>query len=258
MRSPEESTATHSPLHYFPALTPSKLGKHRICMHSKHISNLGRSCFHFLAFVLFLSRILCAQQPSQKPSSLPDAPNPATPKNFFARWAHFYRNDWFPPSATSPAPATSTPPRRGLPSPLDSPPFPNSDWSYGGSPVIGEPDTNTYPLMTAINNATSRSKLYGWLDPSVNFSTSTHTNAPEANDVYSNRLELNQLVLYAERLPNSVQRDHVDWGYHFTALFGTDYRFTTGKGYGSGQWVIDHHQYGFDPTLEYLDIYIPH
>ncbi len=47
------------------------------------------------------------------------------------------------------------------------------------------------------------------------------------------------------------------WGYHLTALFGTDYRYTTAKGYWNGQWVNDHHQYGFDPTLEYVDVYIP-
>ena len=40
-----------------------------------------------------------------------------------------------------------------MPSPLDSPPLPSSDWSYGGSPDIGAPDTNSYPLMTAINEA---------------------------------------------------------------------------------------------------------
>jgi len=123
--------------------------------------------------------------------------------------------------------------------------------------VIGEPDTNSYPLMTAINQAKSRSKIYGWVEPTLNFSTSTNSNAPEANDVYSNRFEMNQLVLYAERLPDSVQRDHVDWGYHLTALYGTDYRYTTGKGYLSGQLLDDHHQYGFDPTLEYVDVYIP-
>jgi hypothetical protein len=111
--------------------------------------------------------------------------------------------------------------------------------------------------MTAINGAKSRSKLYGWIDPTLNFSTSSQSNAPEANDVYANRVEMNQIILYAERLPDSVQRDHVDWGYHLTALYGTDYRFTTGKGYWSGPWVNDHRQYGFDPTLEYLDIYIP-
>lgn len=123
--------------------------------------------------------------------------------------------------------------------------------------MIGEPDSNSYPLMTAINGAENRTKLYGWIEPSLNYSTSLQTNAPEENDVYSNRLELDQFVLYAERLPDSVQRDHVDWGYHLTALFGTDYRFTTGKGYWNSPWVNDHRQYGFDPTLEYIDIYIP-
>jgi hypothetical protein len=42
-----------------------------------------------------------------------------------------------------------------LPSPLDSPPLPSSDWGYGGSPDIGAPDGNSYPLMTAVNGAKS-------------------------------------------------------------------------------------------------------
>jgi hypothetical protein len=165
----------------------------------------------------------CAVARGQEPNhELPDSPQPkARSKGFFGRWAEFYLKDWSGATASSPAPA-----RRGPPSPLDSPPFPNSDWSYGGSPVIGEPDTNSYPLMTAINGASSRTKIYGWIDPTLNFSTSTHSNSPEANDLYSNRLELNQIVLYVERLPDSVQRDHVNWGYHLTALYGTDYRFT--------------------------------
>jgi len=111
--------------------------------------------------------------------------------------------------------------------------------------------------MTALNGARSRTKLYGWIDPSLNFSTSSIRNEPEANDVYPNRFELNQFVLYAERLPDSVQQDRIDWGYHLTALYGTDYRFTTGKGYWSSPWIKDHRQYGFDPTLEYVDLYLP-
>jgi Putative beta-barrel porin-2, OmpL-like. bbp2 len=205
--------------------------------------------------VVFLSGNPAAgQQGDEGVHPVADAPkaSAAETKGFFARWAGFYRQDWWGTAASSAAPE-----RRGLPSPLDSPPFPNSDWSYGGSPVIGEPDTNSYPLMTAINGARSRTKLYGWIDPTLNFSTSSHSNAPEANDDYSNRLEMNQVVLYAERLPDSVQRDHVDWGYHLTALYGTDYHFTIGKGYLSGQLLNDHHEYGFDPTLEYVDVYIP-
>ncbi len=220
-------------------------------------NNNFRLCQFFLLFALvaFLPSSLClAQQTHKEVSPLPDAPKPSIPKTkgFFARWAEFYRRDWSGTTASSSSPA-----RRGVPSPLDSPPFPNADWSYGGSPVIGEPDTNSYPLMTAINQASSRTKLYGWVDPTLNFSTSAHLNDPEANDVYSNRFEMNQLVLYVERLPDSVQRDHIDWGFHLTALYGADYRFTIAKGYLSGQLLNDHNQYGFDPALEYAELYVP-
>ena len=73
--------------------------------------------------------------------------------------------------------------------------------------------------MTAWNKSNNRSKVYGWVEPTVNFSTSTHSNAPLANDAYSNRLEINQIIVYVERLPDSVQREHVDVGYHLTAFY---------------------------------------
>ena len=183
------------------------------------------------------------------------SPLPQSGAGFFSRLGAAYRADWHPDPNTS---AVEAPARRGLPSPLSSPPFPSADWSYGGSPVIGEPDTNTYPVMTALNGAKSRTKLYGWFEPSVNGSTSRDSNSPELNDVYSNRLELAQFVIYVERLPDSVQRDHVDWGFHLTSLVGSDYRFTTGKGYFSSQYIDHQNLYGFDPSLEYVDLYLPH
>ena len=218
------------------------------------ISQHSATLFAFICVALLWGVVSEGQQANPEKYPLPDSSklNKTELKGFFARWAEFYRQDWWGTAASSPAP-----PRRGLPSPLDSPPYPNADWSYGGSPVIGEPDTNSYPLVTAINQAKSRTKLYGWFEPTLNFSTSAHRNEPEANDAYSNRLEMNQFVLYAERLPESVQRDHLDWGYHLTALVGTDYRFTMGKGYFSGQLLSDHRQYGFDPALEYVDLYFP-
>jgi hypothetical protein len=223
-------------------------------MRSKKLSGHFQCVFLSLLYVIVLRCDFSSAQQNGQTTPPPATPETAVPdtKGFFARWAEFYRDDWSGTAASSTAS-----PRRGLPSPLDSPPFPNSDWSYGGSPVIGEPDTNSYPLMTAINQARSRTKIYGWIDPTLNFSTSTQRNAPEANDVYSNRFEMNQAVLYAERLPDSVQRDHVDLGYHLTALYGTDYRYTLAKGYFSGPWLNKQRQYGFDPTLEYIDVYIP-
>ena len=178
---------------------------------------------------------------------------------FVKRLYKAYADDW---SGTA---TSGTPPaRRGLPSPLNSPPFPNSDWSYGGSPDIGAPDTNVPPLMEAIYGGAngkawedSRVKIYGWLESSFNLSTSHQSNSPSAYDIYANRIELDQAVLYIERIPDSVQTDHVDWGFHISSLFGTSYRFTANKGYFSQQLLEQNREYGFDPVLEYFDLYIP-
>jgi hypothetical protein len=178
---------------------------------------------------------------------------------FLKRLSQAYIKDWQGAGGSGPAP-----PSRTLPSPLNSPPFPNSDWSYGGSPEIGAPDTNVPPLMEALYGGTngkaweqSRVKIYGWLEGSVNLSTSHDSNYPATYDIYANRPELDQAVLYVERLPDSVQTGHFDWGFHVSGLFGTSYRFTTSLGYLSGQLLDSHREYGFDPVLEYVDLYIP-
>jgi hypothetical protein len=172
--------------------------------------------------------------------------------NFFQRLVQFYQQDW---AGTNPS--TPLPPKRGLPAPLDSPPFPSSDWIYGGAPDIGAPDGNTYPLMSALHLENSRVKVYGWVATSINFSTSGKINFPVSYDIFPNKIELNQAVIYIERLPDTVQNDHFDWGFHLTAFEGIDYRFTTAKGYFSQQLLKFNRQYGFDPVLEYLDLYFP-
>lgn len=172
--------------------------------------------------------------------------------NFFERLGAFYKADW-----TGHLPSSSTPDRRMLDAPLDSPPFPSSEWGYGGSSPIGVPDGNVYPLMTALKKENSRTKVYGWFAASVNASTSSTTNYPVAYDIFPNRLELNQAVIYIERLPDTVQKGHFDWGYHLTAFFGIDYRFTTAKDYLSQQLLQKNRRYGFDPVVEYLDLYFP-
>src|SRR5271163_4734772 len=142
-------------------------------LHQRDVRPRKHRCFRpLLLCIVFLSAAILAAQQSDanQTTPAPESPKSETKaeKNFFARWAHFYRDDWFASAASTPA-SSPSPARRGLPSPLESPPFPNSDWSYGGSPVIGEPDSNSYPLMTAINQARSRTKLYGWIDPTLNF-----------------------------------------------------------------------------------------
>jgi hypothetical protein len=192
------------------------------------------------------------QPPQLEQSSFDDSLSNKLKGNFLKRLLEFYRKDW-----KEQAQSGSEPARRIPPAPLDSPPFPSADWNYGGAPVIGAPDTNVYPLMQALNGGRSKIKVYGWVEPSMNVSTSKHTLFPLGYNIFANRVELDQAVLYIERLPDTVQTNHVDWGFHLTGFYGVDYRFTTAKGWLSQQLLKNNHQYGFDPMLEYADLYVP-
>jgi Putative beta-barrel porin-2, OmpL-like. bbp2 len=191
-------------------------------------------------------------------SSSPSATADRASGNFFQRLGAAYREDWAPSQ-----PAGDSPARRGFDGPLNSPPFPSSDYSVGGSPTIGAPDTQTYPLMQAINGNRGRVKVYGWLNGGFNVSTSNKgdgANSPAAYYYDPNRVTADQQVLYIERLPDTVQAEyqHVDWGFRIAQLYGQDYRYTTAKGYFSQQLLARNHQNGYDPVMFYFDLYIPH
>jgi hypothetical protein len=194
---------------------------------------------------------------AQAQSPIPDAPPPASTNkpNFFHRLTNIYSSDWFPDPN---APASPAPERRGLPSPLNSPPIPFSDWPYGGAPTLGEPDTSTYPLSSAIGLDRTRYRIYGWIEPSVNFSTSTDSNGPVADNIYPNSVVLDRIAFIAERLPHTVQRDHIDWGFHITNIFGTDYRFNLERGALTGQFTEHNNLYGYETPFDYFDLYLPH
>ena len=192
------------------------------------------------------------KQDARTPES---TPNPVS-GNFFHRLGAAYHDDWFPTGNPAPSPA-----RRGFDGPLDSPPFPGSDYSVGGTPTIGAPDTSSYMLMQAINENKSRIKVYGWFNGGFNVSTSNKgdgANSPAAYYYNPNRITPDQQVLYIERLPDTVQRDHVDYGFRVAQLWGQDYRYTTSKGIFSQQLLARNHEYGYDPVMFYFDLYIPH
>ncbi|HEU0177160.1 MAG TPA: outer membrane beta-barrel protein, partial [Blastocatellia bacterium] len=69
--------------------------------------------------------------------------------------------------------------------------------------------------------------------------------------------QLDQGILRFERLPDTVQTDHVDWGFRLTGLYGIDYRWTTAKGWFSGQLLARNQLYGADPVEAYGLIYVP-
>lgn len=147
---------------------------------------------------------------------------------------------------------------RALASPLSSPPFPGSDWL--GSPIIGAPaDAPDYALQKALGmaNNKSRIKIYGWIDPSVNLSTSKNSNIPMSYAIVPNKVELDQIVLRIERQPNTVQTDHFDWGFRLSNVYGIDYRYTTSEGIFSNQLLKKNNLYGYDPVEAYGMLYFP-
>jgi hypothetical protein len=158
---------------------------------------------------------------------------------------------------------TPEPPRRALPAPLPSPPMPGGDWQ--GYPLIGiPPDSSAFPLMKAIYGGPwgdeikeSRVNVYGWVNASGNWSTAKNSNTPDSYWIVPNRYELDQFVFRVERQVDSVQTDHIDWGFRSTALYGIDYRYMTAGGWFSDQLLRHNALYGWDPTEQYLDLYVP-
>jgi hypothetical protein len=156
-------------------------------------------------------------------------------------------------------------PRRALPSPWSSPPFPGSE--YQGYPIIGVPPPDTvYPFMKAVYGANtpltdaikdSRIMFSGWVTSSGNWSTAKQSNVPASYWIVPNRYELDQLVFKLERYPDTVQTDHIDYGFRFVALYGLDYRYTTAGGWGSDQLLEHNLLYGWDPTEVYVNFYVP-
>jgi hypothetical protein len=181
---------------------------------------------------------------------------------FFKRFIEAYANDWKGTTPSGPEPAY-----RGYPAPVSGPPFPFSAWPIGGTVWIGQPWTQSAPLMQAIWSGShgdwwkrSGIQIYGWLNAGVNVSTSQksgYSSYPEAYAERGNTPELDQEVLYIEREPDTVQTDHVDWGFRIAGLYGLDYRFTTAKGYFSNQLLGKNQENGFDLPMAYFDLYVP-
>jgi len=192
-----------------------------------------------------------------------NTPSPAqSAGGFFHRFFQAYATDWKGGAAPGPDPKF-----RGYPPPVSGPPFPFSIWPYGGSVTIGYPFTQAGPLMTAIWGGKhgdwwkkSGIQIYGWLNGGFNTSTSKqggYSTYPEAYAERGNSVQLDQEVLYIERQPNTVQTDHIDWGFRISPLYGLDYRFTTAKGYWSHQLLGKNQENGFDVPMAYFDLYVP-
>jgi hypothetical protein len=156
------------------------------------------------------------------------------------------------------------PERRGMPSPWSSPPFPGSE--YQGYPLVGisHPEEGQYPFMQALYSGPwgqqikdSHINFEGWATTAGTWSTAKSSNTPSSYWIVPNSLQLDQLVFRLERLPDTVQQDHIDWGFRSIALYGMDYRYTTAGGWGSDQLLMNNNRYGWDPVEQYFNVYIP-
>ena len=103
-------------------------------------------------------------------------------------------------------------------------------------------------------------QVYGWINGGGNISTNNVKpggNAPAAYDYTPNSVQLDQAVVYVERLPDEVQNDHFDWGFRFSTLYGENYRYTTAFGLMSYQLLNHNLVYGIDFPMVYADFYFP-
>jgi hypothetical protein len=166
-------------------------------------------------------------------------------------------------AAPEPKPVVKEEKRRAMPSPWDSPPIPGSE--YQGYPIIGVPPDNTmWPLMKAIQGTyvsdflnDNRTRVYGWVTSEGNLSTSKHTNTPDSYWVRPNNVDMDQALVRFERNLDSVQVDHIDWGFRLTGDYGIDYRYFTAGGWFSEQLLKHNQLYGWDMTEAYVDVYVP-
>jgi hypothetical protein len=113
-------------------------------------------------------------------------------------------------------------------------------------------------LGAAMNDA--HVQVYGWVEPGANISINSVKpggNAPVGYDYTPNTVQLDQAVLYIERLPDTVQNDHFDWGFRISGIYGVDYRYTTAYGFLSNQLLNQNLVNGYDMPMIYTDLYFP-
>jgi hypothetical protein len=193
---------------------------------------------------------------------------PPSDGNVLSRMADYYKAEWGKPG---PDPDPNAPAARRddfPPQPAPQPPYPFTEWPYGAATSLGvtRPNSVDSPLMvglapTPIGQALKDAhiQVYGWVDVGGNLS-SNHVeggNAPAAYDYNPNTVQLDQAVIYVERTPDTVQRDHIDWGFRASAIYGVDYRYTTSYGLASYQLLKKNSNYGYDFPMLYGEVYIP-
>ncbi|HVJ52555.1 MAG TPA: outer membrane beta-barrel protein [Aliidongia sp.] len=185
------------------------------------------------------------------------------------RFLNYYKLEWGQSSAPSDPNAPASRRDDWPATPETTPPMPFTEWPYGGTTSLGvtRPGSVDSPLMVATANTSighwlqdNNFQFYGWLDVGANLSSNTVRpggNAPIAYAYTPNTVQLDQLVFYLDRFPDTVQTDHVDWGMRLSAIYGENYRYTTSYGLASYQLLKDNKVNGYDFPMLYGELYIP-
>ena len=189
--------------------------------------------------------------------------------DIFERMYNYYKLEW---GQSGPPTDPNAPPsiRQGWPRvPSTIPPMAYSDWPTGAWENIGDtvPNSVDSPFMTAIANTSlgqwmqaNHFQLYGWINGGFNISsnqTQPGGNGPIGYTYTPNTAQLDQAVIYLDRFPDTVQNDHFDWGMRLSMLYGENYRYTNSFGIASYQFNGKNNIYGYDPVMEYVDLYWP-
>jgi hypothetical protein len=188
--------------------------------------------------------------------------------DFMTRFINYYRLEWG--HDVAPADPKAPAGRRDYwpTTPQTTPPMPFTEWPYGGTTNLGvtRPSSIDSPLMAALGNTAAGNLLndnhiqvYGWVNVGGNLSNNTVRggNAPAAYDYNPNTVQLDQAVLYIERLPDTVQKDHIDWGFRLAPIYGENYRYTTAYGLWSYQLLNQNKNVGYDLPMAYGEVFIP-
>jgi hypothetical protein len=188
--------------------------------------------------------------------------------DFMSRFINYYKLEWG--HEAPPADPKAPPGRRDYwpATPEAIPPYPFTEWPYGGTTALGVTRASSVdsPLMAALSNTAvgqtmndNHIQVYGWIDGGGNLSNNTVKggNAPAAYSYNPNTVQLDQAVIYFERLPDTVQKDHVDWGFRVAPIYGENYRYTTAYGLFSSQLLNQNANNGFDIPMAYGEVFVP-
>ena len=193
--------------------------------------------------------------------------------SFMGRLVGAYEEEWG--LASGPSDPNAPPSRRPEfpPAPVTQPPYPFTEWAFGGANAVGAtvPNSVDSPLMKALSPTPAGKfleenhvQIYGWINPGFNLSTARTQpgallggNWPAGYYIYPNQIQLDQVVAVVERLPDTVQKDHFDWGFRITPIYGEAYRYITSFGFFSKQLTKWNLFAGYDMPMIYGELYLP-